>query len=46
MDAVALAAGSTDAAFAVTPPPGRYTVQASGIGDTTGIALVEIHMVP
>ncbi len=43
--AFSLAAGSLDAAFVVTLPPGAYTVQASGVGDTTGVALVEVYLV-
>lgn len=38
--------GSRDAAFVVTLPPGPYTVHASGAGGTTGIALVEVYLVP
>ena len=44
--AFALANGSKDAAVVVTLPPGAYTVQASGAGNTTGTALVEIYVVP
>ena len=44
--AFTLAEGSKDAALLVTLPPGSYTVQASGTGDTTGVALVEIYEVP
>ncbi|MES2693923.1 MAG: lamin tail domain-containing protein [Verrucomicrobiota bacterium] len=44
--AFALAAGSLDAALVVTLPPGNYTAQASGVGNTTGTALVEIYVVP
>ncbi|NJL73609.1 MAG: hypothetical protein HC888_19860 [Candidatus Competibacteraceae bacterium] len=38
--------GSNDAAFVVTLPPGGYTVQASGVGSATGVALVEVYLVP
>ncbi|MBE2212277.1 MAG: hypothetical protein IAE82_00280, partial [Opitutaceae bacterium] len=38
--------GSADAAFVVTLPPGAYTVNAKGVGDTTGVALVEVYLVP
>jgi outer membrane protein assembly factor BamB len=38
--------GSADAAFIVTLPPGAYTVHARGVGGTTGIALVEVYLVP
>ena len=44
--AFALAEGSKDAALLVTLPPGSYTVQVSGAGDTAGVALVEIYEVP
>jgi alkaline phosphatase len=44
--AFALNPGSKDAAILVTLPPGGYTVQVSGAGDTTGIALVEIYEAP
>ena len=38
--------GSADAAFVVTLPPGAFTVNAKGVGDTTGVALVEVYLVP
>ncbi|BET66591.1 hypothetical protein ASA1KI_15090 [Opitutales bacterium ASA1] len=41
-----LAAGSKDAAFVVTLPPGVYTVNARGKGGATGVALVEVYLVP
>lgn len=41
-----LAAASADAAFVVTLQPGIYTVHASGVGNTTGVALVEVYLVP
>jgi len=37
---------SKDAALLVTLDPGVYTVQVSGVNNTTGIALVEIYEVP
>jgi hypothetical protein len=40
-----LPAGSKDAAFVVTLPPGIYTVVASGVDDTIGTALVEVYEV-
>ncbi|MBE2213569.1 MAG: immunoglobulin domain-containing protein [Opitutaceae bacterium] len=46
VSAFSLSAGSADAAFVVTLPPGAYTVQASGVGGTTGVALVEVYLVP
>ena len=40
--AFALAAGSRDAALLLTLPAGAYTVHLSGVGNTSGIALIEI----
>ena len=37
------AAGSRDAALVATLVPGNYSVQVSGVGGTTGIALVEVY---
>jgi outer membrane protein assembly factor BamB/subtilisin family serine protease len=39
-------ATSKDAALLVTLPPGSYTAQVSGVGNTTGVALIEIYEVP
>jgi hypothetical protein len=44
--AFALPASSRDAALLVTLQPGSYTVQVSGVGGTTGVALVEVYEVP
>ncbi|HTZ21307.1 MAG TPA: hypothetical protein VMC06_10530 [Opitutaceae bacterium] len=44
--AFALDANSKDAALLLTLPPGAYTAQVSGVGNTTGVALVEIYEVP
>lgn len=44
--AFALPNGSKDAAFVVTLPAGAYTVQVSGVNNTTGLALVEIYEAP
>ena len=44
--AFALPAGSKDAALLVTLPPGPYTVEVSGKGNTEGVALLEIYEVP
>ena len=44
--AFSLSAGSKDAAFVVTLSPGSYTVHASGVGGATGVALVEVYLVP
>jgi len=41
-----LPGGSKDAAFVITLQPGVYSVQASGVNDGTGSALVEIYVVP
>ncbi len=38
--------GSSDAAVVATLLPGAYTVKVFGVGDTTGVALVEIYIVP
>jgi hypothetical protein len=44
--AFALEAASRDAVLLVTLEPGSYTAQISGVGNTTGVALVEIYDVP
>jgi uncharacterized protein (DUF1800 family) len=41
--AFALAAGSRDAALLINLGAGSYTLQVSGVGNTTGVALVEIY---
>lgn len=41
-----LATQSRDAALVATLPPGSYTVQVTGAGGTTGVALVEVYEVP
>lgn len=41
--AFALVAGSRDAALLLTLAPGTYTVQVTGVGNTSGIALVEVY---
>jgi hypothetical protein len=41
--AFALANGSRDAAMIVMLPPGAYTVQLSGVNNTTGIGIVEVY---
>ena len=38
--------GSADAALVVTLPPGAYTVNAKGKGSATGVALVEVYLMP
>jgi hypothetical protein len=43
--AFALQAGGRDPAMVVTLPPGAYTAQISGVGATTGVALVEVYEV-
>jgi hypothetical protein len=40
-----VASGSADCALIVTLPAGAYTVQVSGVGNTTGVALAEIYEV-
>jgi hypothetical protein len=44
--AFALTPGSKDAALALSLPPGSYTVQISGAGNTTGVAIVEVYELP
>jgi hypothetical protein len=38
-----LSPGSKDAALLITLQPGLYTVVVTGVGNTTGVALVEIY---
>jgi hypothetical protein len=44
--AFALPAGSADCALLLTLPPGAYTATVSGVGGTSGIALVEAYQAP
>ncbi|HVU35118.1 MAG TPA: Ig-like domain-containing protein [Opitutaceae bacterium] len=44
--AFALGSGSKDAVILITLPPGVYTAQASGVNNTTGLALIEVYEVP
>ncbi len=44
--AFALQPTTRDAALIATLAPGSYTAQISGVGDTTGVVLVEIYEVP
>jgi hypothetical protein len=44
--AFALPATSRDAAIAVTLEPGAYSVQVTGVSNSTGIALVEVYEIP
>lgn len=44
--AFALPAGSKDAALLVNLQPGNYTVQVSGTGGTSGVALIEVYEAP
>lgn len=44
--AFALGAASKDAAMIVTVTPGAYSAVVSGVGGTTGTALVELYVVP
>lgn len=41
--AFGFAAGSRDAALIATVAPGSYTAVVSGVGDTTGVALLEVY---
>ncbi len=41
-----LNAGSKDAALLLTLAPGVYSAQVSGVGGTTGVALIEVYEVP
>ena len=45
VNAFTLAPGTRDAALLVTLEAGSYTVHASGVGGTTGTALVELYLV-
>jgi hypothetical protein len=44
--AFTLPANSRDAAILATLDPGSYSAQVSGVGNTTGVALVEVYEVP
>ncbi len=44
--AFALAANSKDSALLITLVPGSYTIQLSGVSNSTGVALVEAYDVP
>jgi hypothetical protein len=44
--AFALDASTRDAAFIATLPPGTYSAQASGVGTTSGVVLVEVYEIP
>ncbi len=41
-----LGAGARDSAILTTLQPGSYTAQISGVGNTSGVALVEIYVLP
>ncbi|MEZ5275474.1 MAG: hypothetical protein R3F07_03725 [Opitutaceae bacterium] len=41
--AFAFAPGSSDAAYLASLPSGKYTAIASGVGGTTGVAIVEVY---
>jgi len=43
--AFALLNGSRDAALLIDLPAGAYTANVSGVGDTTGTALVEVYVI-
>lgn len=44
--AFALPAGSADSAMVAVLPPGSYTAEVTGVGNTTGVALVEVYELP
>jgi hypothetical protein len=44
--AFALTTGSSDCAAVVNLSPGTYTMQVSGINNTTGVGLAEVYEVP
>jgi hypothetical protein len=44
--AFALPAGSADSALLLTLAPGSYTAIVSGVGGTSGVALVEAYLAP
>jgi hypothetical protein len=44
--AFALADGSKDAVLMTQLEPGAYTVHVTGVKNTTGIALLEVYMLP
>jgi len=44
--AFAFASGSADSAILIVLPPGNYTAEVSGVGGTTGTALIEVYEVP
>jgi hypothetical protein len=44
--AFALPSGSKDSVLLITLAPGNYTALIAGVGDTTGVALVEVYEVP
>ena len=41
-----LGSGSKDAALITTLAPGAYTVQISGVGGATGVAIIEVYEMP
>jgi hypothetical protein len=41
-----LTTGSADAALALSLGPGTYTAQVRGVGNTEGVALVELYELP
>jgi hypothetical protein len=44
--AFSLSSGSADSALVVSLSPGAYTMQASGVNNSTGVALAEIYETP
>jgi hypothetical protein len=41
-----LRGGSRDAVILISLPPGTYSATVSGVGNTTGVGLVEVYEVP
>lgn len=44
--AFSLPSGSADSVLLLTLPPGAYTAVVSGVGNTSGVALVEVYQAP
>jgi hypothetical protein len=44
--AFTIPAASKDAALLVTLPPGNYSVEVTGAGNQSGIAVIEVYDVP
>jgi hypothetical protein len=46
LDRAAGGTPSADCALLATLAPGSYTARVSGVGGTTGLGLVEVHVLP